>query len=94
MIYMETYVMETSRRNYALSNPLPITLARWESKSGKHWVNLGANGDGSYFYNAPGMNGSLGMLNNDSAAIDSFSVRVATGIFQPDANTTPMHRVI
>jgi hypothetical protein len=90
---METYAQETSRRNSALSKPLPITIARWESKSGKHWVNLSANGDGSYFYDAPDMHGSLGHQNNDQAAIDQFSVRVVTGIFQPDANTTPMHRV-
>jgi hypothetical protein len=67
-------------------------LARWESKSGKHWVELTQSESGAAFYNAPQAVGSLGMV-KDIDAIAEMQKRVDLGYFQPDANKTPMKRV-
>ena len=67
-------------------------LARWESKSGKHWVELTQGESGGVFYRAPQAIGSLGIV-EDSKAIEELQRRVDLGYFQPDANKTPMRRV-
>ena len=76
-------------------------IARWESRSGKHWVELFYNpafklADGrtvvDAHYCAPGCGGSV-VANTESEAIDALQSRVGAGYFQPDANKTPMHRV-
>lgn len=67
-------------------------IARWESKSGKHWVELNSSDSGAVFYDAPGACGSLGIV-GDSEAIAELQRRVDLGYFQPDANKTPMKKV-
>lgn len=77
-------------------------IARWESISGKHWVDLFyhpafkfANGlvQPSVRYRTPGGLGSLGNI-SETDAIAAIQTRVDRGLFQPDANTTPMRRVL
>lgn len=65
-------------------------IARWESRSGKHWVDLYRDELG-YTYKAPGQGGNLGALSSDSIAVRMIELRLEN--FQPDANTTPMRRV-
>jgi hypothetical protein len=67
-------------------------IARWESKSGKHWVELTQWESGGAGYSAPGQCGVLGYLEG-SDAIAEMQRRVDLGYFQPDANKTPMKRV-
>lgn len=66
-------------------------VARWESRSGKHWVEL-RRVDGGYEYTAPGCGGYLGDI-PEPAAVSEVERRVADGYFQPDRNTTLMRRV-
>lgn len=66
-------------------------IARWESKSGKYWVELTSSESG-VSYGAPGAGGSLGRV-GDSEAIAEIQRRVDLGYFQPDANKTPMKKV-
>ena len=66
--------------------------ARWESRSGKHWVELVAYESGGYGYRSPGMGGCIGNV-TEAEAIASIQSKVDAGYFQPDANVTPMHRV-
>ena len=68
------------------------TIARWESRSGKHWVALYQWESGGYYYRAPAQGGSFGAPDDD-AAVREVQRHVDLGLFQPDANTTPMHRV-
>lgn len=76
-------------------------IARWESRSGKHWVNLYFNpafklADGHIVadahYEGIGCGGSIA-ASTESEAIAAMETRVASGYFQPDANKTPMKRV-
>jgi hypothetical protein len=67
-------------------------LARWESKSGKHWVDLIQYESGGFGYSAPGQSGTLAR-GEDVEAISEIQRRVDLGYFQPDANKTPMKRV-
>ena len=69
---------------------IATTVARWESKTGKHWVSLYEDSYG-FSYDSPGMTGSIGRVTRDEA-IASLEARLF--VFQPDANTTKMHRVI
>jgi len=73
------------------SNP---TVARWESKSGKHWVDLYeyAYPDYGFFYKAPGAGGQLGKISR-ADAIAKMEEKVRAGYFQPDSAKTPMRRV-
>jgi hypothetical protein len=70
----------------------PIVVARWESRSGKHWVDLYAYPDSGHGYKAPGCGGFLGVM-DEAAALAIMEQKVADGYFQPDANVTPMRRV-
>lgn len=77
-------------------------IARWESRSGKYWVNLYFNpefklADGRIIPNAhyKGVDcgGGLAAATPEDA-IAQMQTRVASGYFQPDANKTPMKRTI
>jgi hypothetical protein len=71
-----------------------MIIAKWESRSGKHWVQLIKQGSG-YSYTSPDAGGSLGSnVTTDAQAIQALADKVLTGYFQPDANTTPMQRTI
>jgi hypothetical protein len=76
-------------------------IARWESRSGKHWVDLYFNpafklADGRIVTDAHyrGVNcmGSVKGSTPDEAILEMEN-RVRVGYFQPDANKTPMKRV-
>jgi hypothetical protein len=74
-------------------------IARWESKSGKHWVDLYTDGVGAW-YKASDCGGSLGKIRMDTTLeaaqaelVSTFQKRVDSGYFQPDANITPMRRI-
>lgn len=72
-----------------------MRIARYESKSGKHWAELHeeSNEHGVYYrYSAPGCGGSI-VANSIVAARAAMDQRVASGYFQPDANKTPMRLV-
>jgi hypothetical protein len=66
-------------------------IARWESKSKKHWVDLEKDQWG-FAYSSPGSGGSLGRISKDEALLE-MERRVNMGLFQPDKNKTPMVRV-
>jgi len=65
-------------------------VARWESKSGKHYAELYRD-DWGYCYKANGAGGNLGSV-PEADAIASIERRVND--FQPDANKTPMRRTV
>ncbi len=64
---------------------------RWESRSGKHWIELHRNKWG-YSYRAPSMGGSLG----DMSRLDALNYMLDRVIpsAQPDANKTDMKMVL
>lgn len=71
------------------------TIARWESRGGKHWVQFEEfildNGSVYYGYTAPGAMGNLGNMR----LVEAFAMveaRVLNGDFLPDAAKTPMRR--
>ena len=66
-------------------------IARWESRSGKHWVELATDG-AAYRYRAPDAGGYLAEATK-AEAMAEMNRRVAAGYFQPDANKTPMKQV-
>lgn len=68
-------------------------IAKWESKSGKHYVNLIKYGEG-YGYTSSDGGGYFGNLSCNEEAIALMQAKVDNGYFQPDANKTPMHRVV
>lgn len=65
-------------------------IARWESKSGKHWVEIRRSESGFLYYDAPGAHGSFGNITEDEA-IQQIEARVED--FQPGSNKTPMIRM-
>jgi hypothetical protein len=69
-----------------------MIVARWESKSGKHWVEL-TRSEYGVSYSAPQAGGTFANPCTDAEAIADMAQRVALGYFQPDANKTPMKRV-
>ena len=69
-----------------------MTLAKWESKSGKYWVTLTRNTYG-VSYTAPQACGTFANPITDADAIAEMEKQVSEGYFQPDANKTPMKRV-
>ncbi len=71
---------------------MEITLAKWESKSGKYWVTL-TRSDYGVSYTAPQACGTFANPITDAEAIAQMANQVALGYFQPDANKTPMRRV-
>jgi predicted Rdx family selenoprotein len=68
-------------------------VAKWVSRSGKHHVTL-LHDDLGYVYVAPGCGGVLGRFASDDEAITEIQRRVDDGLFQPDANKTPMSREV
>lgn len=70
---------------------LPRVVARWESRGRKHFVELYKDQYG-YGYRAVGAGGFLGALADDQTAVATIERRVND--FQPDANKTPMRRVV
>lgn len=66
-------------------------IARWESRSGKHWVDLYQH-DPGYSYTSPDAGGLLADVSTKQAILQ-MQHRVDSGYFQPDANVTPMRRV-
>ena len=65
-------------------------VARWESKTGKHWVNATVSPEGYGGYHSPGAGGSTGTLGPE-AVIEEVGRMVARGYFLPDSAKTPMH---
>lgn len=68
-----------------------MTLARWESRSKKHWVEL-IQTDHGFKYSAPDCGGYL-EAQTRLRAVKELQAKVDTGYFQPDANKTPLRRV-
>jgi hypothetical protein len=73
---------------------MPSPVARWESKSGKWWADLYAFDNGGYFYRGVGCGGNMSGTATLDEAIAAMEQKCVRGYFQPDANTTPMRRVI
>jgi hypothetical protein len=69
-----------------------IVVARWESRSGKHWVELEWLTRTHYGYRANGSGGLLASGLTREAAIAEMKRRVDAGLFQPDNAKTPMRR--
>jgi hypothetical protein len=67
-------------------------IARWESRSGKHWANLIEHEDGCYTYDSPDAGGCIGVLPRGEA-METMQGKVASGYFLPDNAKTPMRRV-
>ena len=67
-------------------------LARWESRGGKHWVEL-HGADGCYSYRGNGCGGSLGRLETIDTAVVVVQAKVNSGYFLPDSAKLPMKRV-
>jgi len=68
-------------------------IAKWESKSHKWFAVLYEHTNGAYSYSGASCGGSLGIIPRQQA-IDLMQSRVDQGYFQPDANKTPMRRVL
>ena len=68
-------------------------LARWESRSGKWWVDLFRDRGSYYTYKGVDCMGSLGVLPSPEYAVGVMETKVASGHFQPDAARTNMRRV-
>jgi hypothetical protein len=64
-------------------------IARWESKSGKHYVDLFYTGTDYHIQSVDSR--AYFRATSDENAIEILSRRV--NMYQPDANKTPMHRV-
>lgn len=67
-------------------------LARWESRSGKWYAEVRHLSGRGYAYEGNGCCGVF-YVDSDADAIAYTEDRIATGIFQPDANTSPLRRV-
>ena len=70
------------------------TVARWESRTGKHWVELRWSNEFGFSYTSPNAGGSLA-ANTTDEAIAELAPRLEpyAGYFQPDSNKTAMKRV-
>ena len=67
-------------------------IAKWESRSGKHWVVLEHDGVAAQ-YTGNDCGGSLGIM-SAVEAIDKMQVKVNSGYFLPDNAKSPMKRTI
>lgn len=67
------------------------TIARWESKSRKHWVELYHDGEAAT-YHAADAGGCLGAM-SEAQAIAVMQRKVDHGYFLPDSAKTGMRRV-
>ena len=68
-------------------------LARWESRSRKHWVILEYTETGAGIYRSNDAGGCLGRM-GEAEALIAMQAKVDSGYFLPDAAKTPMHRVV
>ena len=75
-------------------------IARWESRGGRHWLELRRDASGGYGYSAVGASGDFGTFPDDASAIAFVERDLGwsngtrwVDIHQPDANKTPMRRV-
>jgi hypothetical protein len=76
-------------------------IARWESKTGKYWVDLYFNpafklANGQTVVDAHYRGDSSGggiQASTEAEAITAMQQRIDRGGFQPDASKTPMRRV-
>lgn len=64
-------------------------IGRWESKTGKHWVELYAD----CTYKSADAGGCLGNI-SQHAAIAAMQAKVDNGYFLPDSAKTPMRRTL
>ena len=71
-----------------------ILVARWESKSRKHFADLYQDAEESqvYSYRGNGYGGCLGVLTRQEA-VRIMQERVDSNYFQPDNAKTPMRKV-
>ena len=80
-------------------------LARWESRGGKHWVELHKSicppgrlpCSPSYSYSSCNGGGNLGTvraIDAEKAAVAIMQARVDSGYFLPDDAKLPMKRVV
>jgi hypothetical protein len=66
-------------------------VARWDSKTGKHWVIATVSVPEGYGgYKSPSAGGSTGTLGAE-ATIAEVERKVKSGYFLPDSAKTPMH---
>lgn len=66
-------------------------IARWESKTGKHWAELYHDGIAA-FYRGEGCGGNMGVCSIDTA-ITQLQAKVDSGYFLPYSAKTPMRRI-
>ena len=69
-----------------------MLIAKWTSRSGKHTAELYRTESG-FKYTGNGCGGYLAAT-TEHEAITDLERRVTNGYFQPDANMTPMRRVL
>lgn len=77
-------------------------IARWESRSGKWHAVLShserSDSSAVYFYEGTvggfALAGGVIIAGNEEDAIAQMQAKVDAGTFQPDANKTPMRRVV
>jgi hypothetical protein len=67
-------------------------IARWESKSGKHYAELYEDRWG-FGYTSNKAGGFLGSISRGTA-LEIMNGKIVMGYFQPDKNKTPMKQVI
>jgi antirestriction protein len=67
-------------------------VARWESKSGKHWVELCQYDDGGFGFRSPDSGGVMAGKTMEDALAE-LQKKIDAGYFQPDAAKTSMKRV-
>ena len=65
-------------------------VAHWESRGGAYWITLWKQEGTSYAYRGKGCGGIL-YGKSDSEAVAALG---DISRFQPDANRTPMHRIV
>jgi hypothetical protein len=68
-------------------------IAKWESRSGKHFAELYRDGAGYAYYRGNGCGGNLGNL-SEADAITLMQSKVDSGYFLPDDAKTPMKRTV
>lgn len=66
------------------------TLARWKSKTGKHWAELYVDRYGFTWRDSGGSGGSFSTKFTADDAMQYMQHLADIGCFQPDSNKTPM----
>lgn len=67
-------------------------VARWESKGGKHWVELYKHPTGGYSYRAPDAGGAFGIA-DEPQVMQMMEQKLREGYFTPDSSKHPLKRV-